>query len=618
MHDHRTLRNAALLVAAAIFAVSCAMATRQALATGASSPPSGKVVLKIGWTEEPDNLNPFVGYMTSAYEVWSLQYDYLFNPRPDGTHGAELAAERPTTANGGISDGGRVWTVHIRPGVKWQDGQPLTADDVAFTYNYIVQNRMLNWTMVAAGITKAIAVDPTTVKLICSAPKADMLDATIPIVPKHIWQQVKPDAAQSWYQNKPPIIGSGPFQVVRVKKGSYVKLERNPLYWGKTPTVDEIVFETYQNADTMTQDLKMGTIDAAQGLLPAQFTALRGDKRFGTVAYNFLNWNYIAFNCSQGPSKGNPVLRDPAFRRALVCAIDQNLLVASAYGGLAEPGTTVITPHTWSNPDYHWEPPADARLTFDLGKAKQMLDAAGYKDSNGDGIREDHKGKPISLRLWALADDEPVQAEGKLITGWWKQLDIGVTLAVLERGALDSHFWNYEGNTYVPDYDCYIDATLGFLDPGETLPWFTTAQIGNWNEACWSNAEFDKLCAEQAGTMDRTKRAQLTWRAQELMYENAVYPILTYPKNLQAYNTERWTGWTPLKLAGSAAGPVFYSSCNIDTYLNLRPAKPSHAGDGTTRLVVTVIVAAAVALAIVVTWLVIRGRRRRRQTLDEA
>jgi len=598
------------------------VASSCAIAAGESGrPASGKVVLRLGWLEDPDNLNPFVGYSDSSYEIWSLQYDYLFAERPDGTHGPELASERPTKENGGISPDDTVWTVRIRPGVKWHDGQPLTAEDVAFTYNYIVKGGLWNFTMLTAGIDHAEAVDPTTVRIVCTKPKADLLVAcsAIPIVPKHIWEGVKPSVAQSSYVTKPPLVGSGPFQVVKFKKGVLVRMVRNPAYWGEEPVVDEIIFETYTNADTLAQDLKLHAIAAAEGIPRAQFVRLKDDVGFGSSEWNVSAFDYLTLNCKEGPSKGNPVLRDREVRRALAMAIDRHALVETAWNGLAEPGVSIINPGIWSDPDFHWRPPPGEELAFDLAGARRTLDSAGYRDSDGDGVREDKNGRPIKLRLWAATNNPQDQLQGKLIAGWWKDIGIGVEFQILDIGAIDDHYWNFEGDTYTPDYDAYMSMTLGYLDPGQTVPWFTTAQIGNWNEPCWSNDEYDRLSDEQVSTMDPMRRAEMIWRMQELMYEEAVYPVLAYPFRLQAYDTGQWEGWEPLGYGGrgGGSGPVFYTTQNVETYLHLRPVEE---GGGRSRSQLTAVVAVAVAVVVVVvgavSWALVRRRSRREETLE--
>ena len=366
--------------------------------------------------------------------------------------------------------------------MKWQDGEPFTADDVAFTYNYIVDNQMGAYSSLTTFIKKAVVIDPLTVEIRCTEPKANMITTWIPILPKHIWSKVGPKAAGASYQNRPPIIGTGPFQAVEVKKGDYVRMVANPTFWGQKPTIDEILFVTYQNPDTMTQDLLSGNLDAAWGIPSAQFPKLEKTEGFTPISYNLLTWDYLALNCYEGTSRGNPVLKDVTFRQALNWGIDRQKIVDLAWAGRAKPGTTIMTPDSWVDPDYHWQPPADAMYTYDPAKAKQLLDAAGYRDTDGDGIREDKNGKPIKLRLWARAESPESQKTGSLLTGWFRDLGLKIEYQVMDDGIYYDSIWGYQGDTYSPDFDMYLWDCDGYADPGDTLASFTTAQIENWNE----------------------------------------------------------------------------------------------------------------------------------------
>ena len=124
---------------------------------------------------------------------------------------------------------------------------------------------------------KAVAVDDTTVQFILTKPKANILRMWIPIVPEHIWSKISGKAASNSFQNNPPIIGSGPFQVVEYKKSGYTRMVANKDYWKGAPKIDEVVFENYTNQDTMTMDLKAGNIDVAFGVPVAQFNALKSE-----------------------------------------------------------------------------------------------------------------------------------------------------------------------------------------------------------------------------------------------------------------------------------------------------------------------------------------------------
>jgi peptide/nickel transport system substrate-binding protein len=161
-----------------------------------------------------------------------------------------------------------------------------------------------------------------------------MLYRYLPILPEHVWKNVPARLAGSSYQNEPPLVCSGPFLVTEWQRGKFIRLERNPNYWGKQPGVDEIIFSIYQSPETMTADLKAGTIDAAQDILPAQYNQLSSTEGIEGVAYNYRSWDYLCFNCYEGDtSSGNPVLLDPKFRVALDWAGDRQKLAEVAYCG---------------------------------------------------------------------------------------------------------------------------------------------------------------------------------------------------------------------------------------------------------------------------------------------
>ena len=597
-----------LAVLGVIALLTCGLVWGIAGAFGASASPSpsaGKVVLRIGWTSEPDNLNPFIGYEDDTYEIWALNYDFLFGYGNRNQPTLDLASQFPTKANGGISPDGKTWTIKIRSGVKWQDSVPLTAADVAFTYNYIVKNQMANYTNSTLGIKSATALNPTTVRIFCSRPKADLESMWVPIVPRHIWEHVSPQTASSSYAVKLPLVGSGPFQTVAFVKGSYLKMVRNPDYWGPKPAVDVIYFELYTNAITMVNDLSKGIIDAADGIPVAQFKALESTRGLKAVASNFYSWDYLEFNCYNKPSSlGNPVLRDWRFRNAINYAIDKQRLCELAYAGYAQPGTTIIPPGIWTNPDYHWQPPADQAYSFNLAKASQLLTAAGYPLGPG-GFRL-YRGKPITLSLMTATNFPQGQTEAKLITGWLQQLGLKIKLSVVDQGTLTSDIYNAAGTTWKPDFDLVLWDWTGYYDPGQTLSCLTTPQIGSLNEPYWSNAPYDQLNTVQSSTIEPQARKAAIWQMQQIMYQQSPWIVLDYPEDLQAYNTAKWTGWTQMF---GGAGPAFSAEGFIGSYLTLRPRVAAASHTSSDKLVAVAIVAAIVAALVSVA--VTRRRRRR-------
>ena len=551
-------------------------------ASGSPSPVADTVTLRLGWSESPLNLNPFIGY-SNSYEIWLLNYDTLVAVGADGLPSKETGLAEDWE----LSADQKEWTFKIRPGVKWQDGEPLTARDVAFTFNTIIENE-LSLAIYLKDVDKAVAVDDTTLKVYCTAPKANMLltQVYIYILPEHIWGKLSADEMSNTFRNPVPIVGSGPFQAVEFKKDEYVKLVRNPTYWGQKPTVDEVIFQYYTNADTMVQDLKSGAVDGAQVIPATQFKQLQNEAGIEAIHYPLYNWEYIDVNCYDSPdSLGNPVLRDAEFRVAMAWAIDREKCASLAWGGLATAGYGIFPKDGWpasANPYY--QPDAASTIGFDPEKAKALLDEAGYKDSDGDGIREDAKGAPIKLRLWARDISPESQVQGKLIAAWLQDIGLDIEYSVVDEGALGDDIWNYKDDVYAPDYDLALWDFMGYIDPGDSAACFTTDQIENYNEPCWSNAEYDRLTVEQYREMDTAARMDLLKQAQGVMYAEQPIIVIDYPSVLQAVNTSRWEGWQPY-----VGGSVWNNFLDRQSYLELKPKVAEAAAEDEWRIVLDVV-----------------------------
>ena len=595
----------ACLIAALASGLVWGLATALAQGSIAASPP--KVILRLGvLNDAPDDLDPFAGQSASAREIFSLNYDLMVGFSP-GDYGHPQGARATGLADHwSVSEGGKVWTFHIRSGVTWQDGVPLTAHDVAFTYNYVIKNQLSNYTMYVNFIKSVVAPNDNTVVFTCTKPKANMLDAAIPIVPQHIWASIPGDQAASMDET-PPIVGSGPFQLTSYDIHKQAELTANRDYWGGVPKIDEVDFLYYTDATQLTHDLRSGFLQGAWGLTASQNHDLQSDASLHVTSFVDPELDELGFNCyTGGPSLGNPVLRDWHFRQALQWAIDHEKLVQIAYGGLAQPATSVLVSHLWTNPDWHWEPPANEKYTFDLAKASQMLTAAGYPLKNG--VRLNKQGKPIVLRLWTRSDSESSQSAGKLIAGWFDQLGLTIKLSVMDNGAIDDGLYNMKGNTFDPNYDMFLWGWGGDPDPNFILSIFTSSQINAWSDCAWSDPQYDKLFLAQQTTIDQTERAAVVHQMEQIIYEQSPYIPTVYPESVEAYDFKDWTGWQSTPGRG---GGVFYTSPVMASYLTVHPVSVATAKRTSSPRPLPLLplgaICAAMAAVVVLVWL---GERR--------
>lgn len=344
-----------------------------------------KSVLRVGIFNEMESLNPLVAYSTSSYEFMRLNYNLLIswdqnlNPIP------ELAKDWT------MSEDGKEWTFHLQEGVKWQDGQPFTSADVKFTFEYIRDNQIGYFYDYVSKMTNIQTPDEHTVVITLEQPFSWMPQIWVPILPKHIWEKIDPAEASSTFANDQPV-GTGAFQVVEYKKGEYTRMAANKEYFKGAPHIDEVIFILYGNESTAAEALKLGEVDLLTKMSAVPYKSLEGQPNIQTLYSESAGFTEMVINHWADPkSKANPLLRDKNIRKAMSYAIDRKYLIDAVTSGLGEVGTTLVPPmfKFW-----HYEPTAEEMHTFDLEKAKKILNDAGYKDGDGDGIRESAEGKP--------------------------------------------------------------------------------------------------------------------------------------------------------------------------------------------------------------------------------
>jgi len=409
-----------------------------------------------------------------------------------------------------VSEDGTRWTFKLHPGVKWHDGEPLTADDVAFTFDYLkAYQQSFKWFVAVSKVTRTEVVDDLTIVIETEKPVAGFLvdvAGSVPIMPRHIWEDVQDPAR---FAGEQATVGTGPFTLVEYNKeeARYI-YQANPDYFKGKPMIDQLVFIKVQDEATA---LKTGTVDAASfwGKEIDVVKEIENDPNFQYIdgpSYWVLQ---IIFNSARSP------LDQVEFRQAIVHAVDRAKIVEQVtHGGAIVANLGIVSPNSeWYNPNL-------PVYEYDPEKAQNMLEQIGAAGTN-----------------LTLITTGGFAREAELIKADLEQVGLGVEIKTGDRGTIDGLL--REGN-----FDLAINGHGGIANP-------TILNNPTWPAAIYHNEAYDALFAEQGATVDEAQRRELVWQLQQMLVEDL--PVLTiyHPRMWCVYNPDKLDTWfyTPSGIA---------------------------------------------------------------------
>ncbi len=508
---------------------------------------AGPLILNAGTTQKLETLNPWQSITYADYEVFQVQYELLVSFGPNLEEVPGYADTWSASADK------KTHTFHVRDGMKWSDGEPATCDDALYTFQLVLDaveklgylgSGYLDPYLTNTGL-ESVKCEGSNFIATTKFPTTLLTQAYIPILPKHVWSkytidQINDTTVEGYFDNAPPVVGSGPYVAVEWKPNNFIRMQRNPNYWGKAGVPDEIIYHQFADEATMVQALKSGELDYARGVGADLYDSLATEPNIARSEGYANGYSYLSFNtrATHAGYKGSTsALEDPKFRDALMWALNKQELVDKVLNGHGVPGTTIVPPY---HVNWHVEP-ATPR-TFDIVEANKRLTDAGYPLV--DGKRMDKDGKAITLRLTWSSDGYPKDAQ--FIQGWWEQLGITVDAFSTEEDTLIDLLYGPEtGDTYDADWDTYIWSWGGDPDPMSLLSLFTTDQIEAGVDDCFfSNARYDELFTLQQQATDETARKGYISEMQQLFYDQGCNTPLYYDSELHAYRTDKFTGWT--------------------------------------------------------------------------
>ena len=462
---------------------------------GSSNASSDSGTVNFLMDAAPTNLDPRIGADAYSAHVDGLMFSSLvardahLNVIPDLAQSWDIPD--PVT-----------YVFHLRPGVKFHDGRPLTSADVKYTFDTIIFGTLKTPKRGAFKMVKSVeAPDDSTVIFHLSEPYASLLysmvSPEIGIVPR----ESGPEMAQH-------PIGTGPFRFVSATTDEEIVLERNENYFGESPKIERLRMRIVPDAIVRALELRKGSADAViNSLTPDMVVTLAKDRGLAAVQEPGTTMAYLAFNFE------DPILAKREVRQALAYATDRATIIKYLLRGQARPAQSLLPPN-------HWAFDADVQqYDFDPGLAEKMLDAAGYPRGK-DGVR---------LRLTLkTSTDEFTRLTSAAIADQWKRVGVNLELRPLEfatfymditRGSFQMYTLRWVGANTDPDIFEYVFGSKRMPPVGA-------------NRGHYRNAELDVLLDESRVEMDQGKRKEILARVQEIVAADEPYINLWYVDNV--------------------------------------------------------------------------------------
>lgn len=489
------------------------------------------------------NLNPI--YVNDVYSqtVSARLYEALLDVDNQANLIPNLASELPK-----ISSDGQTYTFKLRSGVKWSDGQPLTAEDVVFTYQLLYDPK---WKAARARyraqgeqyIQSVTASDPLTVVIKTTSTYAPFLAVFCAtnsggILPKHVWEKLTPQEMVSSELNTMPTVVSGAMVPVKWDKGSQYVVKRNDAWFRGKTYIDQHIFKVTPSYVENANQLKTGELDV--GIVdPSVWDDLAGAQNVNRVGFIRPSYDYYLHNLDASKTPKAAIFSDAAVRQALYTALDRKKIAEKVYFNQASAADSCMSPAQWA----HVTP--KTQYSYDLAKANKMLDDAGWK-KGPDGVRA-KGGVRMEWELRTNAGNTVRQTLITVLADQWKQVGANVSTKPVQFPQLVSQL------SQSRDFEMILLGISENTDPDQSQNYKSTSIGGGaLNGSGYKSPEVDNLLDQGVQTLDRSKRKQVYAQIQETLMRDLPTPLLTIPKGIwgiskrvQNFNVGPWNQYGP-------------------------------------------------------------------------
>lgn len=531
----KTSKIAALFMAAALtvaLATGCSQQQNEQ-SSGSNQSASSAAVdsLTIAISADENTLTPFTYVHGSpGFDAMSLIYDTLFVRTPDNTIIPWMVKEYS------VENDSKVYHITLEDGLKWHDGQPLTAEDVKFTFEYVLTQSRTRFSAIGKKVENIEVKNDKEFTITLKETDVNFINNSLTdlrIIPKHIYENEADATAVT------SSVGSGMYKLVEYKSGEYYKLEAMEDYFKGSPKVKNLNLPIMTDKSSIQQGIISGQLAGSTTSVSAAvldtfnnasgIDILKADGYAPTMLY---------FNCEREP------FNNAKFRQAISLGIDMDTIIQQVALGHATKGT----------PNFIREDLEEAEkglsYEYNVEKANQILDELGYNQKNSEGIRLDANGSPLHFSLLTYSDSTNRVRAAELISKQLKDIGIDVEVTSMESTAVDDKVW--------PEFDVSkgrdFDMTMwGWSAPvmlnGGSLAALCSSDyaIGNDNIGGYKNDEFDKLVSNYQSATTIEEANEASKEMQKFIANEYPFITLYYDDNLYACNTSMYDGWVASK-----------------------------------------------------------------------
>ncbi len=486
-------------------------------------------VLTIALRKEPISLNPLALEGTDSYTFGPLIYSYLTQYASDGRSIGDLAVTAPTVENGGVTNGGLRLTFHLRRGARWQDGSPVTARDVVFTYHAIVNPaNNVDTSYGYDRIASIAAPDPYSVVITLKAPFAPIVgyffggDSNYPILPAHVLASL-PNLNSASFNAAP--VGSGPYALKTWHRGDRMTLDANPRYYRGMSAISQLVLPFVPDDSARIEALQTGEADAAFMLDASRIAQLRNIRGHRVVVTPVPYFYALAFNMRR------PIFADPAVRKAIAMSIDREALTRKISNGVYDSHTALRGLFTWAY-DSSAKAPA-----FDPAAAAALLDRDGWTRA-ADGVRIKN-GQRLAMQL-IFPNGMPITARFAVAIAAAVR-EIGIDIS--ERGYERQQFIAHDGPQLTGHFDVSLYDYQGAFDPDASWLLACNQRAPNgFNLSGYCDASMDKLLKSAVSSFNMNVRVADYHAIQQRLQADLPYLLIcqisevdVIPRNMEGF-----------------------------------------------------------------------------------